>query len=289
MRTVILSSSVFSETACAIAAHLADQGHIPVGAVALSSLNYRTILRKIGQWGITGVATYARRKISPRLTKAPTPLRNPYLRSFLTHGSSQFHSLREIATSLHFPLVMVGNQNSEKSVDCLRSWSPDLIIFAGGDILRKQVLDAPRLGIMNMHLGLLPEVRGMSTPEWSLLLNVPLGITIHLMDAGIDTGPILRRYEFRDTDRCRTLADLRNRLIAFGIEKLAEVVIGLDRGILSVTPQPHIDSDRQFFVMHTLLRNHAQSLLAKSDSSELQGINLETRTLETMTPEVKHG
>jgi methionyl-tRNA formyltransferase len=158
-----------------------------------------------------------------------------------------------------------------------------LIIFAGGDILRKQVLDTPRLVIMNMHLGLLPEVRGMSTPEWSLLLNVPLGITIHLM------GPILRRYEFRDTDRCRTLADLRNRLIAFGIEKLAEVVIGLDRGILSVTPQPHIDSDRQFFVMHTLLRNHAQSLLAKSDSSELQGINLETRTLETMTPEVKHG
>ncbi len=50
----------------------------------------------------------------------------------------------------------------------------------------------PRLGILNVHLGLLPEVRGMSSPEWSLLQGVPLGITFHYMDAGIDTGPVLQ-------------------------------------------------------------------------------------------------
>jgi methionyl-tRNA formyltransferase len=70
----------------------------------------------------------------------------------------------------------------------------------------------------------------MSTPEWSLLNNVPVGITIHYVDAGIDTGPILQRWEFPDAAQCDSLSDLRNRLIAFGVEKVSEVVSGLDLG-----------------------------------------------------------
>ena len=76
----------------------------------------------------------------------------------------------------------------------------------------------------------------MSSPEWSLLQGVRLGITIHYMDAGIDTGPILQKYEFPDGP-CESLNDLRNRLIAFGIEKIGEVVEGLVRGTIFATPQ----------------------------------------------------
>jgi methionyl-tRNA formyltransferase len=85
--------------------------------------------------------------------------------------------------------------------------------------LRKQLLEVPRLGVLNAHLGLLPEIRGMSSPEWSLLQHIPVGVTIHFMDTGIDTGPILQRYEFPHAPQCESLSDLRNRLIAFGIEK----------------------------------------------------------------------
>ena len=168
-------------------------------------------------------------------------LSNPYLQPLLKHGRRIFRSLREVATFYGFPVAICNDQNAPDSIAHLREWSPDLIIFTGGNILRKPLLEVPRLGVLNVHLGLLPEIRGMSSPEWSLLNHVPVGVTIHYMDAGIDTGPILQRYEFPDAARCESLSDLRNRLIAFGIEKAAEVVAGLDRGTISATPQSDRD------------------------------------------------
>jgi methionyl-tRNA formyltransferase len=130
-------------------------------------------------------------------------------------------------------------------------------IFTGGNILRQAALQVPRLGILNTHLGLLPEIRGMSSPEWSLLCDVPLGITIHRMDTGIDTGPILLRREIDDAADSESLIDLRNRMIAEGIGLMAEALIGLDRGTISPVPQADREKDRQFFVMHDRLKSVA--------------------------------
>ena len=52
MRIVVLCSSEYSETACAMAVRLAKLGHVPVGALALSTLDRGTLLRKLGQWGV---------------------------------------------------------------------------------------------------------------------------------------------------------------------------------------------------------------------------------------------
>ena len=263
MRIVILSSSVYSETACAMAAHVAAMGHVPVGTLALSTLNRGTLLRKIGQWGISNSATYARAKIFPQAQSASS-VSNPYLLPMLRHGSGQFRSLRQVCAFYNFPLATCRDQNSRQSVSRLRSWSPDVLVFAGGDILRTELLQVPRLGVLNIHLGCLPEVRGMSTPEWSLLLGLPLGVTIHFMDRGIDTGPILQKNELPDAHRYKSLADLRNRLIAFGIENLVDVVSRLDCGAISATPQWRGDSDNQFFVIHDFLRGRAEQCLTSS-------------------------
>jgi methionyl-tRNA formyltransferase len=116
---------------------------------------------------------------------------------------------------------------------------------------------------LNSHLALLPEIRGMSSPEWSLLCEVPLGITIHFMDSGVDTGPILLRREFAGTDGCDSLADLRNKMIADGIELMAEAVAGLDRGTISAAAQVDREKDRQFFVMHERLKAVAAGQLTR--------------------------
>ena len=134
----------------------------------------------------------------------------------------------------------------------------------------------PRLGILNVHLGLLPEVRGMSSPEWSLLQGVPLGITFHYMDAGIDTGPVLRRYEFPDATRCESLNDLRNRLIASGVERIGEVIEGLARGAICATPQSDLNNfgpgeDCQYFVMHEWLQARAAERLVASRRATVAG------------------
>ena len=264
MRIVVLSSSLYSETACAIAASMAESGHIPVGALALSTLDSRTLLRKLGQWGMWEVIRYASSKLIPHPGRVSAQLRNPYLQPFLEHGDRAFRSLREVARRYDFPVAACNDQNAPDSIARLQEWSPDLIIFTGGNILRSQLLDVPRLGVLNVHLGLLPEIRGMSTLEWSLLTRVPVGVTIHYIDAGIDTGPILRRYEFPCAADCVSLSDLRNRLIAFGVEKLSDVVSSLDRGTLSATEQVDLDGDNQFFVMHEWLQARAAERLTKS-------------------------
>jgi folate-dependent phosphoribosylglycinamide formyltransferase PurN len=245
-------------------------GHVPVGALSLSTLNRGTVLRKIGQWGVREVARYARAKLIPS-GNGPTRVRNPHLQPLLDHKNGTFRSIREVSTFYGFPLTVCKNQNAPNSIAQLRAWSPDLIIFTGGNILRKPLLEAPRFGVLNAHLGLLPEVRGMASPEWSLLKHVPVGVTIHYMDAGIDTGPILQRYEFPDVAACESLSDLRNRLIAFGIEKVGEVVSALDRGTISATPQSDLQEDRQFFVMHEWLQARAAERLTRTRTAAITG------------------
>ncbi|MGA6983318.1 MAG: formyltransferase family protein [Candidatus Sulfotelmatobacter sp.] len=264
MRIVILAPNVYSETACAMSAHLAESGCVPVGALTISTLHPRTLARKIGQWGLGGAARYAFEKLIP-LNRHQSSAQNPYLEPMLQHGGSFLRSLKEVAAHYSFPLALCQEMNSSQALSRLTKWSPDLIIFTGGNILRRPLLDIPRLGVLNVHLALLPQIRGMSSPEWSLLENVPVGITIHFMDAGIDTGPILKKYEFLQASECNSLSDLRHRLIAFGVTKVAEVVAGLDRGQVSAQPQSDFtkdeNQDRQFFVMHDWLRTKAAESL----------------------------
>jgi folate-dependent phosphoribosylglycinamide formyltransferase PurN len=269
MRIVILGPSLYSETTCAMAARMAAVGYVPCGALVLSTLDLATLRRKLGQWGARGVVRYASKKLIPHLGDGEGPAHNPYLQPLLEHGKRAFRNLREVAVAHDFPVAVCGSQNSPESIARVREWSPDLIISTGGEILRKPLLQVPRLGVLNVHLGLLPEIRGMSSPEWSLLNNIPVGITIHFMDEGIDTGPILQRSEFPDVARCESLSDLRNRLIAFGIEKMVEVVRGLDRSTISAVPQSDRDKDNQFFVMHEWLQARAAEHLAKYRLAEV--------------------
>jgi folate-dependent phosphoribosylglycinamide formyltransferase PurN len=281
MRVVILGSGVYSETVCAMAVRLADMGCVPVGVLSLRTLHRQTLLRKLGQWGIPEVIGYARIKLTAGSAEQHQ-LENPYLRPWLEHSGVVFRNLREVAKSYGFPIAICGDQNSPHSISLLRSWSPDLIVFAGGNILRKQLLSVPRLGVLNVHLGLLPQIRGMSSPEWSLLNRVAVGITIHYMDAGIDSGPILQRYDYPKLEHSESLADLRHRLVAFGVEKIGEAVDGLDRGIIVATLQTDMaaswskdsrnnNKDHQHFVVHEWLQARAEERLTECRAIAVSG------------------
>jgi folate-dependent phosphoribosylglycinamide formyltransferase PurN len=270
MRVAILCSSPYSETGCAVAARLAQLGHVPVGALTLPSWDRSTLLRKLGQWGLRDSLHYAVTKLAPAKSGTREQIRNPYLEQPLRRDDGVFRSVGEVARVYGFPVVTCADQNSPRAVGQLKQWSPDVAIFTGGNILRDEILKVPRLGILNSHLALLPELRGMSSPEWSLLCGVPLGITIHFMDSGIDTGPIVLRREFVVTDSCDSLNDLRNRMIGQGIELIAEAVAGLDRGSISAVPQADREKDRQFFVMHERLKAVTTRRLNQIRSKEVQ-------------------
>jgi methionyl-tRNA formyltransferase len=91
------------------------------------------------------------------------------------------------------------------------------------------------------------------------------------MDSGIDTGPILLRREFAAADGHDSLSDLRNKMIAEGIELIAEAVAGLDHGTISAVPQADRERDRQFFVVHEQLKAVAMRRLKEVRSNPVSG------------------
>ncbi|GAB4489368.1 MAG: methionyl-tRNA formyltransferase [Anaerolineales bacterium] len=121
----------------------------------------------------------------------------------------------------------------------LRAWNPDLIVVAAfGQILRPAVLTLPRYGCVNIHASLLPRHRGAAPIQAALLAgDKETGITIMLMDEGIDTGPMLARrsVEILPTD---TGGSLFEKLSVLGGELLLETLPGYLGGKLVPQPQP---------------------------------------------------
>lgn len=75
----------------------------------------------------------------------------------------------------------------------------DVAIQGGIGILKPPMLAAPRLGFVNVHPGKLPEYRGRNCPEWAILNGDDVYATAHIVDSGIDTGPVIcaARYELQ--------------------------------------------------------------------------------------------
>lgn len=121
----------------------------------------------------------------------------------------------------------------------LIAWQPDvLVVVAYGLILPKAVLEIPRLGAVNVHASLLPRWRGAAPVERALLAGDQMtGVSIMLMDEGLDTGPILlqRAVAIGPED---TGTSLRARLAAQGAPLLLEALQGLGDGTLRPRPQP---------------------------------------------------
>lgn len=94
------------------------------------------------------------------------------------------------------PLYRCKNINHHDAVQYLRKCSPDLIMnLRTRNIYKKEVLDLPRIGCLNIHHGLLPENRGTMCDLWAWSEGRPVGYTIHWMNEKIDDGDIVRRQE----------------------------------------------------------------------------------------------
>ena len=102
-------------------------------------------------------------------------------------------------------------------LDALRSIEPEvLLVWSYSMILPAEVLALPRLGAVNVHGGLLPEYRGGHVMNWALINGEhESGVTLHYMDAGIDTGPIIAQKRFT-IDRCDDAASVREKLKGTG-------------------------------------------------------------------------
>ena len=93
------------------------------------------------------------------------------------------------------PLIRFDNINHVRTRQIMRHYEPDFLVLGGAPLLKRNLLDLPRYGVINAHPAKLPEVRGMDVVGWSILEGVPIGLTVFFVDEGVDTGPILSFHE----------------------------------------------------------------------------------------------
>jgi methionyl-tRNA formyltransferase len=113
-----------------------------------------------------------------------------------------------------------------------------LVVAAYGLILPTWVLQLPRLGCLNIHASLLPRWRGAAPIQRAIEAgDARTGITLMQMDAGLDTGDILRQHEL-PVEPDDTSATLSDRLAALGARLVVQTLDALAHGPLARTPQP---------------------------------------------------
>ncbi|NQZ68056.1 MAG: methionyl-tRNA formyltransferase [Lentisphaeria bacterium] len=105
-----------------------------------------------------------------------------------------------------------------------------ILVFAFGQILRKELLDLPELGCINIHGSLLPKYRGASPVNAAILNGDKLtGISIMKMDEGLDEGPVYKKLTIEMTGR-ETYMSLSKQLADFSADHIAGALLDIVSG-----------------------------------------------------------
>jgi len=151
---------------------------------------------------------------------------------------AQSSPVKDYAVENNLPVIQPVNFRSDEVVAELAAFQPDAIIVAAyGKLLPKAVLDLPPLGCLNIHPSLLPRHRGPS-PVATTILNRDgvTGVTIMLLDEGMDTGPLIAQHEFFLQGDENT-EDLTTALFELGGRLLAETLPQWRSGEIQSEPQ----------------------------------------------------
>ena len=119
---------------------------------------------------------------------------------------------------------------SDEAYEYFRRLAPDaVVIIAYGQIISQRLIDIPRLGWINLHGSLLPKYRGAAPINWAIANGEKrTGLTTMLIDAGLDTGPILLKYE-TGIGADETAPELTAELAEAGAPLIVETLRKLER------------------------------------------------------------
>lgn len=147
-------------------------------------------------------------------------------------------AIKKEASKLGIPVIQPLNFKDGKNISVLQDLQPEVIVVvAYGIILPKAVLEIPRLGCINVHFSVLPRYRGASPVAGAILAGDRFtGVSIMLMETGVDTGPILSISQLPVFDWDTTLS-LGQRLSGISGGLIIDVLEAWNRREIILRPQ----------------------------------------------------
>lgn len=145
-------------------------------------------------------------------------------------------SILAFAEARGIPTFRVRTVNDPAFLKQLRVLKPDVIINQAQNILKKDFLSIPSLGVINRHNALLPRNRGRLTPFWVAYREEPeTGVSIHFVTEALDSGDIIvqERYVVSAQDDFNSLAE---KNYVYAPKAMLKALDLLERGDLDVLP-----------------------------------------------------
>ncbi|MDD2889055.1 MAG: formyltransferase family protein [bacterium] len=150
--------------------------------------------------------------------------------------------------------------NTIQTINILKMLSPDILILGQTGIVKKEILEIPKLGTLNAHPGILPFYRGIDCWKWAVYNNEfdKIGCSVHWVDTGVDTGNIIavKRNDISNPD----FACIENTLYDNCILLLSNVLQRLKTSYIEGTKQEK-ETGKQYYKMSKKLEKTVKDKL----------------------------
>ena len=150
-----------------------------------------------------------------------------------------------------------------KIENLLNSYNLDIGFHKLGFIIKKNFIKPFKIGLINDHWGILPYIRGRSTIEYSLLLGMPVIATTHLIEEGVDSGNIIKFYQYdlkqKKYSKISKIRDLIRREREFRAIDSIELLSKTKKAIIKNSS----DKGLMYYSMHHELKKHIESKILK--------------------------
>lgn len=257
---VLTAGYAWSPQASALLQLLRRDGVRVAGIVVVSPYSLQRVGRLFRRQGLAALVRAGRRSIGWKAVRAPSQpdVVETYFRSeYLDQGS-----LHHLARKFKIPIRTVISLNERRATEFVGALHSDGVLYCGGGILRDAFLAAASK-VLNAHAGPLPRVRGMNAVEWSVLFRLPLQVSIHFIDVGIDTGAKIDTVPI-ELDPGDTVEALRSK-------SLIAAVVGLRRNVRALLAPIPLQSEpatahRQLFTLAPALRELLNHRLGHSSN-----------------------
>jgi methionyl-tRNA formyltransferase len=148
--------------------------------------------------------------------------------------------VKETALRLSLPVYQPERVRRPEIVEQLRAMHAEVMVIVGyGQIIPQSIIDIPPVGIIIVQASLLPKYRGAAPIQWAIANGESrTGVTTMRIDAGLDTGDMLLKWE-TGIGPAENAVELSRRLARAGADLLVETLAGLTAGTIVPQKQDH--------------------------------------------------
>lgn len=222
--------------------------NIPIRGVMIQKLvDPKRFLKELRVSGISIFGKIFRKLILQRLGIGKS-LQDGFSAYYKTMGK-QPASLIELCKKHSIPYKFTSDFHAADSLQFIEDSNCALVVFTGGGLIRQPLLARAGMGVLNCHMGILPKYRGMDCTYWCSLNRdrENIGFTLHLMDAGVDTGPIFKTHHV-DVSKVRNVDQAVFEIEYRMAPAMAGAITKIVRDGATFTPQ-NVEEGRQYFTL----------------------------------------